>query len=165
MDYDFRSNFWLGTQKMSSFLCFWSVCMQILSTLTCEKYTPTKICKAQGRFFPESSYGKTMAYIQSIENLIATYPDLQNLTECTPIRVAISDVALRQCKPFKTSIRLLWICVLSLSIDLMILTSLLIVKAYQEKGKELSLCSIVPCRHSCWGWLIDIVKCKEIREW
>ncbi|XP_023757947.1 uncharacterized protein LOC111906421 isoform X1 [Lactuca sativa] len=121
----------------------------ILSTLTCEKNIPTKICKAQGRFFPESSYGKTMAYIQSIENLIATYPDLQNLTECTPIRVAISDVALRQCKPFKTSIRLLWVCVLSLSIDLMILTSLLIVKAYQEKGKELSLCSIVPSRHSC----------------
>ncbi|KAI3768271.1 hypothetical protein L2E82_18813 [Cichorium intybus] len=121
----------------------------ILSTLTCEKHTPTDICKAQGRFFPESSYGKTMAYIQSIENLIATYPDLQSLAGCTPVKHAISDVALHQCEPFKTSVRFLWACIFTVSIDMMMLTSLLIVKACQDKGKYFSWCSIVPMRHPC----------------
>ncbi|GKD42874.1 pentatricopeptide repeat-containing protein [Tanacetum coccineum] len=36
-----------------------------------------------------------MAYIQSIENLIATYPDLQSLAGCTPLKHAISDVMQR----------------------------------------------------------------------
>ncbi|KAL4582153.1 hypothetical protein LXL04_006694 [Taraxacum kok-saghyz] len=121
----------------------------ILSTLTCEKNAPAEICKAQGRFFPESSYGKTMAYIQSIEKLIATYPDLQSLAGCTPVKHAISDVALHQCKPFKKSVKLLWVCILTLSIDMVILTSFFIVKTYMEKGKQFSLCSIVPRRLPC----------------
>ncbi|GKE31567.1 uncharacterized protein Tco_1450889, partial [Tanacetum coccineum] len=103
----------------------------ILPTLTCEKDTPTERCQTEGRFFPESSYGKTMAYIQSIENLIATYPDLQSLAGCTPLKHAISDVALHQCKPFRASVRLLWACILTLSIDMMILTLFWILKAYQ----------------------------------
>ncbi|PWA86271.1 hypothetical protein CTI12_AA141690 [Artemisia annua] len=81
----------------------------ILPTLTCKKDTPTDICQTEGRFFPESPYGKTMAYIQSVDNLIATYPDLQSLAGCTPIKHAISDVALHQCKPFRASVRLLWL--------------------------------------------------------
>ncbi|KVH92448.1 hypothetical protein Ccrd_005510 [Cynara cardunculus var. scolymus] len=121
---------------------------EILSTLTCEKDTPTETCIAEGRFFPESSYGKTMAYIESITNLIATYPDLQSLARCTPVKQAISDIALHQCKPFRTSVRLLWAFILSLSIDMMILTFFWIVKAYQEKGKHFSLCSVVPRHHS-----------------
>ncbi|KAI3669752.1 hypothetical protein L6452_41135 [Arctium lappa] len=120
----------------------------ILSTLTCEKDTPTETCITEGRFFPESSYGKTMAYIESITNLIATYPDLQSLAGCTPVKQAISDIAMHQCKPFRTSVRLLWAFILSLSIDMMILTFLWVIKAYQEKGKHFSLCSIVPRRHS-----------------
>ncbi|KAI3785139.1 hypothetical protein L1987_44252 [Smallanthus sonchifolius] len=109
---------------------------EILSTLTCEKNTPSDICKAEGRFFPESAYGKTMAYIQSVENLIATYPDLQNLAGCTPLKHAIADVALHQCKPFRASVKLLWASILTLSIDLMILTLFWIIKAYQEKGRH-----------------------------
>ncbi|KAF5791573.1 putative transmembrane protein [Helianthus annuus] len=119
----------------------------ILSTLTCEKNTPSDICKAEGKFFPESAYGKTMAYIQSIENLIATYPDLQSLAGCTPLKHAIADVATRQCKPFRASVKLLWASILTLSIDLMILTLFWIIKAYQEKGRHFSLCSIVPRNH------------------
>ncbi|GJT00501.1 uncharacterized protein Tco_0821670 [Tanacetum coccineum] len=118
----------------------------ILPTLTCKKDTPTDICQSEGRFFPESSYGKTMAYIQSIENLIATYPDLQSLAGCTPLKHAISDVALHQCKPFRASVKLLWACILTLSIDMMILTLFWILKAYQEKGKHFSSCSILPKR-------------------
>ncbi|KAM0032331.1 putative transmembrane protein [Helianthus debilis subsp. tardiflorus] len=119
----------------------------ILSTLTCEKNTPSDICKAEGKFFPESAYGKTMAYIQSIENLIATYPDLQSLAGCTPLKHAIADVATRQCEPFRASVKLLWASILTLSIDLMILTLFWIIKAYQEKGRHFSLCSIVPRNH------------------
>nr|XP_043616223.1 uncharacterized protein LOC122588155 [Erigeron canadensis] len=118
----------------------------ILSTLTCDKDTPTEICRNEGRFFPESSYGKTMAYIQSIIHLIAAYPDLQNLTGCTPLKHAISDVASRQCKPFKATAKLLWASILTLSIDMMVLTLFWIGKAYQEKGKCFCLCSIVPKR-------------------
>ncbi|KAI3790446.1 hypothetical protein L2E82_03489 [Cichorium intybus] len=77
-----------------------------------------------------------MAYIQSIENLIATYPDLQSLAGCTPVKHAISDVALHQRKPFKTSVRFLWACIFTGSIDMMMLTLLLIVKACQDKLKE-----------------------------
>ncbi|XP_076950881.1 uncharacterized protein LOC143624003 [Bidens hawaiensis] len=116
----------------------------ILSTLTCKKDTPSNICKAEGRFFPESAYGKTMAYIKSVENLIATYPDLQSLAGCTPLKHAIADMAKHQCKPFKASIKLLWASVLTLSIDLTILTLFWIIKAYQEKGRHFSLCSTVP---------------------
>ncbi|XP_076899917.1 uncharacterized protein LOC143632167 [Bidens hawaiensis] len=116
----------------------------ILSTLTCKKNTPSNICKAEGRFFPESAYGKTMAYIKSVENLIATYPDLQSLAGCTPLKHAIADMAKHQCKPFKASIKLLWASVLTLSINLTILTLFWIIKAYQEKGRHFSLCSTVP---------------------
>ncbi|KAI7743128.1 hypothetical protein M8C21_020107 [Ambrosia artemisiifolia] len=116
----------------------------ILSTLTCEKNISSDVCKAEGKFFPESAYGKTMAYIKSIESLIATYPDLQSLAGCTPLKHAIADVASHQCKPFRASVKLLWASILTLSIDLMILTMFWIIKAYQEKGKHFSLCSVVP---------------------
>ncbi|KAJ9562458.1 hypothetical protein OSB04_007618 [Centaurea solstitialis] len=118
----------------------------ILTTVTCEKDTPTQTCITEGRFFPEASYGRTMAYIQSITSLIATYPDLQSLARCTPLKQAISDIAMNQCKPFRNWVRLLWAFILSLSIDMMMLTFLWIVKAYQEKGKHFTLCSIVPTR-------------------
>ncbi|XP_071727820.1 uncharacterized protein [Rutidosis leptorrhynchoides] len=116
----------------------------IISTLTCKKDTPTEVCKTEGKFFPESSYGKTMSYIQSIQILISTYSDLQNLAGCTPLKRAISDIALHQCKPFKASVKLLWASILTLSIDMMILTLFWIVKAYQEKGRHFYFCSVVP---------------------
>ncbi|KAK1433145.1 hypothetical protein QVD17_10051 [Tagetes erecta] len=119
----------------------------ILSTLTCEKNTPSEICKSEGRFFPQSRYGKTMAYIQSVENLIAAYPDLQSLAGCTPLKHAIADIASHQCKPFRASVKLLWASILTLSIDLTILTLFWIIKAYQEKGRHFSLCSTAPKNH------------------
>ncbi|KAD4888247.1 hypothetical protein E3N88_20320 [Mikania micrantha] len=116
----------------------------ILSTLTCEKNTPLETCKAEGRFFPESKYGKTMAYIKSVEQLISTYPDLQSLAGCMSLKHAIADVALHQCKPFRASVKLLWACILTLSIDLMILTLFWVIKAFQVKRRHFSLCSVVP---------------------
>ncbi|KAL8231233.1 hypothetical protein R6Q57_001011 [Mikania cordata] len=116
----------------------------ILSTLTCEKNTPLETCIAEGKFFPESKYGKTMAYIKSVEQLISTYPDLQSLAGCMSLKHAIADVALHQCKPFRASVKLLWACILTLSIDLMILTLLWVIKAFQVKGRHFSLCSVVP---------------------
>ncbi|KAM7510486.1 hypothetical protein LguiB_009361 [Lonicera macranthoides] len=116
----------------------------VLSRFTCFKQNSTRSCKANARFLPESAYNKAWAYSHSIQDLINVFPDMQNLARCSSVKEAITNIVLQRCKPLKTSVIMLWASMLSLSIVMVILTLFLVAKAYQDRGRAFSRCSITP---------------------
>lgn len=118
--------------------------MQILSRFTCYNENSTQVCSRNGKILPEDTYNEASAYSHSVQYMLNVFPDLQNLAECSMVKDAFSDVFLHQCRPFRTSLRWLWASMLSLSISMMLLELTWIVKAFQEKGRCFSRCSIFP---------------------
>lgn len=84
------------------------------------------------------------AYSRCVQNLLDIYPDLKSLTECSFVKDTFSDVVSHQCRPFRVSIRLLWSSMLSLSIVMVVLVLIWVAKAYQDRGRCFSICSINP---------------------
>nr|GLL19364.1 uncharacterized protein LOC109168873 [Ipomoea trifida] len=116
----------------------------VLSRVTC--YGSSKNCRDEGRFLPEAIYYKCAAFSQSMQELIDIFPDLVRLIQCSKVKQAFSDIVQRQCKPFRKTALELWSSMLSLAISMVFLTLLWAGKAYQDKGKSFSRCSIVPER-------------------
>ncbi|KAK6287744.1 PREDICTED: uncharacterized protein LOC18611294 isoform X1 [Theobroma cacao] len=116
----------------------------ILSRFTCYNENSTQVCSRNGKILPEDTYNEASAYSHSVQYMLNVFPDLQNLAECSMVKDAFSDVFLHQCRPFRTSLRWLWASMLSLSISMMLLELTWIVKAFQEKGRCFSRCSIFP---------------------
>lgn len=80
-------------------------------------------------------------YSEAIQDLLNVYPDLKSLAECKLVR-HFSDAILPQCKPAKAAIRFLWLSILCLSIFMVALVLTWLLKAFQDKGKFFSICSI-----------------------
>ncbi|XP_019173273.1 PREDICTED: uncharacterized protein LOC109168873 [Ipomoea nil] len=116
----------------------------ILSRVTC--YSSSRNCRDEGRFIPEAIFYKCSAFSESMQELIDIFPDLVRLIQCSKVKQAFSDIVQRQCKPFRKTALELWASMLSLSISMVFLTLLWAAKAYQDKGKNFSRCSIVPDR-------------------
>ncbi|CAH9110878.1 unnamed protein product [Cuscuta epithymum] len=116
----------------------------ILSRYTC--YKSSRKCRGEGKFLPEAIYDECRAYSESLQDLIDIYPDLVSLIKCSQVKQAFSDIVQFQCKPFRKAARRLWLSTLLFSICLVILTLLWAAKAYQDKGKLFSPCSIFPER-------------------
>ncbi|CAH9105327.1 unnamed protein product [Cuscuta europaea] len=116
----------------------------ILSRYTC--YKSSKKCRGEGKFLPEALYDECRAYSESLQDLIDIYPDLVSLLKCSQVKQAFSDIVQFQCKPFRKAARRLWLSTLLFSVCLVILTLLWAAKAYQDKGKLFSPCSIFPER-------------------
>ncbi|XVF61359.1 hypothetical protein PTKIN_Ptkin08bG0123500 [Pterospermum kingtungense] len=114
----------------------------MLSRFTCYKDNSTKTCTSYGKFLPVDTYNKASAYSYSVQAMLNAFPDLQNLAECTMVKDTFSEVFLHQCRPFRKSLLWQWASMLSLSIFMMFLELTWIVKAYQEKGRSFSRCSI-----------------------
>lgn len=118
----------------------------VLSRFTCYKDNTTTNCESKGRFIPESSYLLVWAYSSAIQDLINIFPDLQNLIQCSFVKETFSNVVLHQCKPFRAATRRLWLSVLCLSIIMVVLVLLWVAKAYQDRGRSFSVCSVIPNR-------------------
>ncbi|XP_027179251.1 uncharacterized protein LOC113778156 isoform X2 [Coffea eugenioides] len=116
----------------------------ILSRFTCYKGNSSEECLIDGRFLPEASYVMAEAYSHSIQDLINVFPDLLSLTQCTSVKQAFSDIVVRQCKPFKTSVRMLWSSALSLSLIMTVLVSLWVAKTCRDRHRSFAKFSIVP---------------------
>ncbi|XVE86994.1 hypothetical protein DITRI_Ditri18aG0080200 [Diplodiscus trichospermus] len=116
----------------------------MLSMFTCYKENSTKTCLRDGKFLPEDTYNKASAYSYSVQYVLNVFPDLQSLAECTMVKNTFSEVFLHQCRPYSKSLKWQWASMLSLSIFMVFLELTWIVKAYQEKGRSFSRCSIFP---------------------
>ncbi|XP_039032014.1 uncharacterized protein LOC120166920 [Hibiscus syriacus] len=116
----------------------------IISRFTCYKENSTKACIDDGKFIPEDTSDKALAYSYTVESLLDVYPDLQNLTECVMVKNTFSKISLNQCRPFSKSLFWQWASMLSLSIFMMFLELTLILKTYQVKGRNFSMFSIFP---------------------
>ncbi|VFR00016.1 unnamed protein product [Cuscuta campestris] len=116
----------------------------ILSRFTC--YKSSQNCEREGKFLPEAIYDQCKAYSESLQDLIDIFPDLVSLIQCSQVKQAFSDIVQFQCQPFRKAALQLWSSMLSFSICLVFLTLLWSAKAYQDKGKSFSPCSIVPER-------------------
>ncbi|KAK9285829.1 hypothetical protein L1049_025030 [Liquidambar formosana] len=116
----------------------------VLARFTCYKENSTRECKGNGKFLTEASFVMAWAYTCSIQDLINIFPDLQNLAQCSFVKDAFFDVASHQCRPFRVSVRLLWSSMLCLSIFMVIIVLIWVAKAYQDKGRYFSKCSIIP---------------------
>lgn len=112
--------------------------------LTCYKNESSAECARDGKFLSEVAYNVTWAVTTSIEDLLGIYPDLQDLSQCSFVKSRLRYVVSRQCRPFRSSLRSLWASMLSLSIFMAVLVLLWVAKAYQDKGKTFSRCSIFP---------------------
>ncbi|KAK3020827.1 hypothetical protein RJ639_047699 [Escallonia herrerae] len=119
----------------------------VLSRFTCYKHNSKGNCTRNGRYLPEASYVMAWAYSQSIQDLINVFPDLQSLTQCTSVKQAFHNAVSRQCRPFRASARMLWCSTLALSIIMLVLSFLWVAKAFQDRGRCFSNCSIVPQPH------------------
>jgi hypothetical protein len=84
------------------------------------------------------------AYSNSVQSLLDIYPDLQSLSGCTFVTDRLSDVVSHQCRPFRVSIRLLWASILTLSIFMVVLVLIWVAKAFQDRGRCFTMCSITP---------------------
>jgi hypothetical protein len=119
--------------------------VQFLARFTCYQYNYSGgECQSEGKFLPEASYDMVSAYSRSVQYLLDIYPDLKSLTECSFVKDRFSDVVSHQCRPFRVSIRLLWSSMLSLSIVMAVLVLIWVAKAYQDRGRCFSICSIKP---------------------
>ncbi|KAH9712361.1 transmembrane protein [Citrus sinensis] len=116
----------------------------VLSGFTCYGENSIKNCRRQGKFIPQNAYDKARAYSESVQGMLDIYPDLQSLTNCTIVKTTFSEVAVNQCTSFKFSIRLLWSWMLSLSIFMVALVISWVARAWQDKGRQFSRCSIIP---------------------
>ncbi|OWM65684.1 uncharacterized protein LOC116198952 isoform X2 [Punica granatum] len=121
---------------------------QVLAALTCYKNESLTECARNGKFLSEGIYNITLAVSTSIEDLLEIYPDLRNLSECSFVKGRLSDIVSRQCRPFRSSLRMLWASMLSLSISMVVLVLLWVTKAYRDKGRSFSRCSIFPQSHA-----------------
>ncbi|KAL4333001.1 hypothetical protein GQ457_07G007130 [Hibiscus cannabinus] len=117
-----------------------------ISEFTCYDENSTQTCLEYGKFIPEDTSNKALAYSYTIESLLNVFPDLQNLTECVMVKSTLSEISLNQCRPFMTSLLWQWASMLSLSLSMMLLELTLILKTYQEKGRNFYRFSIFPNR-------------------
>ncbi|XP_020537191.1 uncharacterized protein LOC105639992 isoform X2 [Jatropha curcas] len=118
----------------------------IISRFTCYEKESFESCSREGKFISEDLSNMAMAYSLSAQEMLNIYPDLERLIRCIIIKIAFSDIVNHQCKPFTASIRLLWSSMLSLSIIMVISILIWVAKAYQERGRHFSTCSIIPVR-------------------
>lgn len=125
---------------------FCTIHLQIISKFTCYKRNSTEACLENGKFLTEDASNKALAYSYTIESILDVYPDLQKLTECSMVKNTFSEISLRQCKPFRRSLLWQWASMLSLSISMVFLVLTLVLNAYQQRGRNLSICSIFPNR-------------------
>ncbi|KAI8542021.1 hypothetical protein RHMOL_Rhmol08G0106800 [Rhododendron molle] len=116
----------------------------VLSRFTCYEDNNKTNCESNGRFIPEPSYLMVWAYSSALQDLINIFPDLQNLIQCSFVKETFSNVVLHQCKPFRVATQRLWLSVLCLSIIMVVLVLLWAAKAYQDRGRSFSCCSIIP---------------------
>lgn len=123
------------------------VMYQILEELACVK-SDAETCKSQGRYIPENDYNMALAYTNSIQDILDIIPTLRSLTQCGIVKDKFSYVAAHLCRPFRVSARLQWSSLLTLSIFMVILVSIWIAKAYQDRGRCFSSCCITPKPHA-----------------
>ncbi|KAH7520304.1 hypothetical protein FEM48_Zijuj08G0129900 [Ziziphus jujuba var. spinosa] len=100
-------------------------------------------CKSSGRVIPEASYNMARDYSEAIQDLLDIYPELKSLTECKLVK-QFSNVVLQQCKSIRAAIRWLWVLMLFLSISMVALVLTWVAKAFQDRGRSFSMCSISP---------------------
>ncbi|MED6204954.1 hypothetical protein PIB30_013455 [Stylosanthes scabra] len=117
---------------------------KILAKFTCHKEDTSKEeCRKEGRFITESSYNMAHAYSRSIQDLLDIYPDMQRLSNCTLVKNGVTEIVDHQCRPIRTSTTLLWSCMISLSIIMVILVLAWVAEAFLcwDKHKPLSIYS------------------------
>ncbi|XP_073128795.1 uncharacterized protein [Henckelia pumila] len=109
----------------------------VLSRFVCFEANSSGNCEAGGRLIilPEGIYSMTLAYCQSIQELMNIYPDLSKLATCSYVQEAFSDIVLHQCGPMKLQTKVLWSAMLSLSIFMVILVLIWCEKAIQDRGR------------------------------
>ncbi|GLT46809.1 hypothetical protein SLA2020_205390 [Shorea laevis] len=118
----------------------------ILAGFTCYRQNFPGSCISSGKFLSEKEFRKASAYSYSIQTMLNVFPDLMSLTKCNVVKDSFTDIALNQCRPFRQSVRLLWVSMLCLSIFMMDLVLIWVVKAYLERGRSFNRCSIFPNR-------------------
>ncbi|KZV19210.1 hypothetical protein F511_09951 [Dorcoceras hygrometricum] len=117
----------------------------ILSRFVCFEANSSGNCEAEGRLIlPEGIYSMTLAYCQSIQDLMNIYPDLSKLMSCSYVQEAFSDIVLHQCGPMKLQTRLLWSAMLGLSICMVILVWIWCEKVIQDRERCYNRCSFSP---------------------
>ncbi|RWR73900.1 hypothetical protein CKAN_00220800 [Cinnamomum micranthum f. kanehirae] len=115
----------------------------VLGRITCPESSSSRICKGGRKFLSDASFNRAQAYTKAIQGLIDVLPDLQSLTHCSFVKDTFSTVLLHQCRPMKVSIRLLWASTVGLSTCMVALEVVWIVKAFQDRGRCISIRSII----------------------
>lgn len=118
----------------------------ILDRITCSgRYNSSKCEGGGSKFISKASIKMARAYSWSIQGLLDVFPDIQSLTHCSFLKDTFSNVVAYQCRPMKISIHLVWTSMLALSICMVALELVWIVKAYQNRGRCMSLRILDPC--------------------
>ncbi|XP_074281449.1 uncharacterized protein LOC141606281 [Silene latifolia] len=91
-----------------------------LKMFTC---SDTGEAKCKEGFITISEYNVIEAYTTPVQNLLDTYPEMENLVNCQLVKDAFSDILVHYCKPLKKHIKTIYVSMLLLSIAMMVLVS------------------------------------------
>lgn len=116
---------------------------QLLESFKCSG-NDTETCNNEGKYITQSAFDLAEAYTLSIQNLLDIFPALESLTNCSFVKDTFSKILNEQCQPFKSSVNRVWTSLVALSSALIFLVTSWIVKAYQNRGRQISKGCIIP---------------------
>ncbi|XP_057546451.1 uncharacterized protein LOC130825309 isoform X2 [Amaranthus tricolor] len=104
---------------------------QVLKMFTCSDTSGTK-CQGGG-LINTSMYKAIEAYSNSIQSLLNSYPEMENLVDCQLVKDASSNILIKQCKPLKRYVQTTWVAMLVLSVVMVILVLIWVSIGHHEE--------------------------------
>ena len=98
---------------------------------TCSDTSGTK-CQGGG-LINTSMYKAIEAYSNSIQSLLNSYPEMENLVDCQLVKDASSNILIKQCKPLKRYVQTTWVAMLVLSVVMVILVLIWVSIGHHEE--------------------------------
>ncbi|CAN0923026.1 hypothetical protein LINGRAHAP2_LOCUS33366 [Linum grandiflorum] len=95
------------------------------------------IPKLLEQYLSETDYRVVEGYASSIQSLVDAYPGMESLAECESVRVSLSRIVSRHCRPLKKNVAISWAALVALSsLDLVLLLLVVVGKrmAYSSRN-------------------------------
>lgn len=97
-----------------------------------------------GEFISAGNYSTITALTNSIQNLMNSIPSTERLVDCQMVKDAVNEILVKQCKPIKKYIRMVWAAMIVLSTLMVVLVLTWTTKAYHDRQIHFSDGSVKP---------------------
>ncbi|KAK1319162.1 hypothetical protein QJS10_CPB04g01936 [Acorus calamus] len=116
---------------------------QVLRRYACVSSTDGGGCQ-QGEFISASVFSMVSTYTTSVQNLLNTFPSMENLVNCEIVKNAFSEILTDQCKPVKKDVRMTWASMAVLSTIMVLLILMWVIQFHYDDVLRSSDRSVKP---------------------